>query len=60
MILPTDERCVRIIEILANETDPSDLTEWEYNFVTDNKGRSTFSTKQKEVIFRLTEKYDCD
>jgi hypothetical protein len=60
MILPNDDVCMRVIRILTEETDAKEMTEWEYEFVTSNKGRTSFSTKQREVISRLMEKYDCD
>lgn len=58
MIIPNDDECMRINKILLEETDPSDLTEWEYNFVTSNQFYQHFSDKQKLVYQRLQDKYD--
>ncbi len=55
MILPSNETCVRVIELL--DGDPA-LTKWEDEFVRSNKGRTEFSAAQKEVIYNLTEKYE--
>lgn len=60
MKLLNNDECRRVIQVLNDETDPSDLSEWEYNFVTSNKDRTSFSDRQKEVITNLAEKYDCD
>lgn len=34
------------------------MTEWEYNFIESNKGRTEFTDSQREVIGRLMEKYE--
>jgi hypothetical protein len=56
MILPTDDECRRVLDIL--EDDP-ELTEWEFDFIASNKGRTEFTAGQKEVVARLKEKYAC-
>jgi hypothetical protein len=55
MTLPSNETCARVIREL--DGDPS-LTKWEDEFVRSNKGRTEFSTAQKDVIARLLEKYE--
>lgn len=57
MTLPSNETCIRVIELL--DGDPA-LTPWELKFVKSNVGRTEFSTSQKEVIYNLTEKYECE
>ncbi len=56
MTLPSNETCVRVIKEL--DGDPS-LTQWEDDFVRSNRGRTEFSTPQKEVVARLLDKYEC-
>jgi len=55
MTLPSNKTCVRVIEDLDGD---SMLTEWEFNFIASNRTRTEFTTAQKEVIYRLLEKYE--
>ena len=55
MILPDDERCVQVMEALANEPN---LSAWEHDFISSNLDREEFTDKQKEVIERLIKKYE--
>jgi len=55
MIIPNDARCAEVIELLKD--DPA-LSTWEREFIGSNLGRLHFSDAQKQVIFRLIEKYE--
>ena len=55
MILPDNERCVEILEVLQDE--PS-LSAWESDFIEDNLDRKFFSPRQREIIAGFEEKYD--
>ena len=55
MIIPDDDRCQEVIEVLMR---CNDLNEWEQEFVESNIDRTHFSTAQKEVIAQLLKKYD--
>ena len=55
MRLPNDDQCIRVITEL--DGDP-ELTQWEADFIASNRGRTVFSSAQKEVIARLLEKYE--
>jgi hypothetical protein len=55
MILPKDDVCRKIVEEL--DGDP-ELTQWEADFISSNRGRLFFTDKQKEIFARLLEKYD--
>lgn len=57
MILPTDEDCRRVIAELAD--DPG-LTEWESEFIESNLDRVHFTDAQKEVVWRMMEKFELD
>ena len=57
MILPNNDVCRRVMEELKDEPN---LTEWEYEFITSNALRTEFTDKQKEVVSRLMEKYQCE
>jgi hypothetical protein len=57
MILPNNDQCRRVMDELKDE--PA-LTEWEYEFITSNLRRTEFTDRQKEVVARLMEKYQCD
>lgn len=56
MILPTDDICRRVMRELDGE--PA-LTEWEYEFVSSNQTRTTFTDRQREIVAKLMEKYEC-
>ena len=55
MILPTDDECRRVVDILLEEPH---LTEWERDFMDSNARRVCFSQGQREAVARLKEKYD--
>lgn len=55
MILPNNERCAQVVELLKD--DPA-LSEWERQFIGSNLARVQFSDPQKQVIARLLEKYE--
>lgn len=55
MILPSDSRCVTIVKELDGEPM---LTQWEADFISSNRNRTSFSSAQKEVFQRLEEKYE--
>ena len=55
MTLPTHERCALIIKEL--DGDP-ELTQWEADFIASNRGRLTFTDRQREVIASLNDKYE--
>lgn len=55
MILPNNETCVRVLKELE---DDAGLSQWESDFIDSNRGRSTFTDKQREVIATLMEKYE--
>jgi hypothetical protein len=57
MIIPTNDECRRILSILSDEPK---LTEWEAEFVESNMDRTEFTDKQRQVIGKFKEKYDCD
>ena len=57
MILPSQEKCVRIVAEL--DGDP-ELTQWEADFLASNRKRETFTDAQREVLARMMEKYDVD
>lgn len=56
MILPKNDQCRRVIQELK---DDAALTEFEYEFITSNLHRTEFTDKQREVIGKLMEKYEC-
>lgn len=55
MILPTDDECRRVVDMLLEEPN---LTEWERDFMDSNERRATFTQGQREAVARLKEKYD--
>lgn len=55
MILPTNERCRKILDELDGD---SALSQWEQDFISSNRGRTTFTDKQREVIANLEDKFD--
>ena len=55
MILPDDERCREVIAALCDEPN---LTDWEYEFVESNAERKAFTVSQREVVERLSDKYE--
>ena len=61
MILPSDDVCRRVVAELDDEPT---LTEWEYELITSNLTsnlrRTSFTDRQKEMIAKLMEKYDCE
>lgn len=57
MIIPKDDECRQVVKDLEDEPN---LTEWEYNFITSCSTRTSFTDKQKEVFFKLKEKYDLE
>jgi hypothetical protein len=57
MILPTDDECRRVLDLLEDEPT---LTDWEFDFVASNTWRKEFTGPQRETVARLKEKYDCD
>ena len=57
MVLPTQERCARVVEEL--DGDP-ELTQWEADFCASNRTRQMFTDAQRSVIARLEEKYEID
>lgn len=57
MILPKNDQCRRVMLELKDEPT---LTEFEYEFVTSNQTRTEFTDKQRDIIGRMMEKYDCE
>ena len=57
MILPSDDVCRRVVAELDDEPN---LTEWEYEFISSNLRRTSFTDRQREMIAKLMEKYDCE
>lgn len=55
MTLPDNARCAEVMRELDGEPM---LSEFENSFVKSNLTRTEFSTKQKEVVARLLEKYE--
>lgn len=55
--LPNDDVCRRTVQQLLEEPK---LTPWEKDFIEDNEYNTLFTTKQRDVVRRLREKYECD
>lgn len=55
MTLPSHERCAKILKDLEDE--PS-LSQWEADFIDSNRGRTTFTDRQREIIAGFEEKYE--
>ena len=55
MTLPKNDTCVRVLKELEN--DPA-LTQWESDFIDNNRYRTEFTDAQREVIGRFMEKYE--
>lgn len=55
MTLPDHDRCAQVLKDLQG--DPA-LTQWESDFIDSNRGRTTFTDKQKEVIAGFMDKYE--
>ncbi len=55
MTLSSNERCAVVVKEL--DGDP-ELSQWEQDFISSNRGRTDFSDRQKEVIARLEDKFE--
>jgi hypothetical protein len=55
MKLPDNNRCIHVVKEL--DGDPA-LSQWEQDFISSNRGRTEFTSAQKEVIARLEDKFE--